>query len=128
MSMDAALTRFPECVACNEGIDENDASTPYTIVKGEHVHLKCSAVTELSAAYAKEVHDHLTIGKDATRSHSAYRESLLDEEETEELVEAYLLGTPAVEFAKRLEARDIDLFEKVSDPCPDRAWPNAENE
>ena len=58
-----ALARFPECIACGESIDENDATTPYTIVKGEHVHLGCSAVTELSAAYAKEVHDRLTIGR-----------------------------------------------------------------
>lgn len=126
--MDAALSRLPECIACNQGVDENDVSTPYTIVKGEHVHLGCREVTELSAAYAKEVHDYLTVGQNATRSHSAYQDSLLDEEETEELLQCYLMGTPAIEFAKRLEARDIAGFEAASDPTPDRAWPNAENE
>ena len=123
-----ALARFVSCSACGESIDENDASTPYTIVKGEHVHLRCGVVTELSAAFAKEVHDYLTTGKNATRSHSAYQDSLLDEEETEELLQCYLMGTPAIEFAKRLEARDIAGFEAASDPTPDRAWPNAENE
>ena len=128
MSHDSALLRFPSCIFCDEGIDINDASTPYTIVKGEHVHLGCREVTELSAAYAKEVHDYLTVGQNATRSHSAYQDSLLDEEETEELLQCYLMGTPAIEFAKRLEARDIDAFEKASDPCPDRVFPTAENE
>ena len=121
-----ALARFPECIACNQGVNPDDPSTPYTIVDHQHVHLSCSAVTELSAAYAKEVRDYLTTGNNAT--HPATAHPLLDEEETEELVEAYLLGTPAVEFAKRLEARDIAAFEAASDPCPDRAWPNAENE
>lgn len=126
MSMES-LSRFPSCIVCDQGVDENDATRPYTIVKGEHVHLGCSEVTELSAAFAKEVHDYLTIGVNATRS-LKFRDTLLDEEETEELVGAYLMGTPAIEFAKRLEARDISDFERNSDPCPDRAWPNAENE
>lgn len=121
MSMDAALTRFPECVACNQGVDENDADTPYTIVKGEFAHLKCSAVTELSAAYAKEVHDYLTVGANATRPLNAH--PLLDEEEMGEMIECYLLGTPAVDFAARLEGRDIALFEQVSDPYPQREFP-----
>ncbi|MDP9203372.1 MAG: hypothetical protein M3P26_15780, partial [Gemmatimonadota bacterium] len=109
VSMDAALTRFPECVACNQGVDENDASTPYTIVKGEHVHLQCSAVTELSAAYAKDVHDYLTTSKNATRPENAH--PLLDEEETEELIEDFLLGVPAKTFAAKLENRDVAAFE-----------------
>lgn len=127
MSLEA-LAQFPACIACDQGIDVNDPNAKYTIVKHQHVHLSCDGATEMSAAFAKEVHDRLTIGINATRSHSQHRESLLDEEETAELIECYLLGTPALEFAKRLEARDIDEFEKASDPCPDRAWPNAENE
>ena len=123
-----SLARFPECIACNQGIDTNDPAASYTIVKHEHVHLSCPAVTELSAAYAREVKERLTVGADATRSHSQFRDSLLDEEETEELVEAYLLGTPAIEFAKLLENRDIAVFEAASDPCPDRVFPTAENE
>lgn len=119
-----ALARFPECVACGQGVDENDASTPYTIVKGGHLHLNCSATTEMSAAFAKEVHDYLSVGPNATRPHSKYRDSLLDEEETAEMLEAYLLGTPAIEFAKRLESRDIALFEALSDPYPQRIYPD----
>ena len=121
MSMDAAVARMPECVACNQGVDENDASTPYTIVAGQHVHLKCSAVTELSSAYAREVHDYLTTGKNATRPENAH--PLLDDAEGEEMIECYLLNVPAVEFAQRLENRDIALFEGVSDPYPEREYP-----
>ena len=82
--------------------------------------------TETSAAFAKTVHDRLSIGANATRPHSKYRDSLLDEEETEELLEAYLMGTPAIEFAKRLESRDIADFERASDPYPQRDHPEVE--
>jgi hypothetical protein len=116
-----ALARFVSCSACGESIDENDASTPYTIVKGEHVHLRCSVVTEISAQYAKEVREYLTTGKNATRPATAH--PLLDEEETEELLQCYLLSVPAIEFAKRLENRDISDFERASDPYPQREYP-----
>jgi hypothetical protein len=45
-----------------------------------------------------------------------------------ESFEAYLAGTPAIEFAARLERRDVADFERASDPCPDRVWPSAANE
>jgi len=124
--MDAALARMPECVACNQGVDENDATRPYTIVKGEHVHLKCSAVTELSAVYAKEVRGILTVGINSTRLLSKH--PLLSEEEAEELLEAYLLGTPAREFALRIANRDVGEWEAAADPYPQREFPTAENE
>jgi len=117
-----ALARFPECIACNQGVNPDDPSTPYTIVDHQHVHLSCSAVTELSAAYAKEVRDYLTTGNNATRPATAH--PLLDEEETEELLQCYLLGTPAIDFAKRLEARDISDFESAADPYPQREYPD----
>lgn len=41
MSADAAVARMPECVACNQGVDENDDSTPYCIIDGEYCHAKC---------------------------------------------------------------------------------------
>jgi hypothetical protein len=91
---------------------------------GEEIRM---TVTETSAIYAKAVADYLTVGANATRSHSPYA-TLLDEEEAEELLAQYLMGTPAIEFAKRLENRDIAVFEAASDPTPGRAWPNAENE
>ena len=81
---------------------------------------------EISAAYAAVVRSYLVEGATATRPANTH--PLLDEEETEEMLQAYLLGTPAVEFAKRLENRDITAFEAASDPCPDRVWPSAENE
>lgn len=131
MSTDARdVMKRVACAECGECCEDYAPGISSVIVDGLPYHPLCAPVTatEASAAYAKEVYNHLTVGKDRTRSHSQFRESILDEEETEELLEAYLLGTPAIEFAKRLENRDIAEFERASDPCPDRAWPNAENE
>lgn len=121
MSMDDAVARFPECVACNQGIDTNDPSAQYTIVNHEHAHLGCAEVLELSSAYAKEVHDLLTTGTTKTRPENCH--PLLDEEETREMIEDYLAGVPAKEFAAKLEARDITAFETASDPYPQREFP-----
>ena len=82
---------------------------------------KASAVIELSAAYAREVREYLTTGPNRTRPENTH--PLLDEEEAGELIEAYLLGTPATEFAATLEHRDIAVFEKLCDPYPQREYP-----
>jgi hypothetical protein len=119
-----SLARFPMCIACNQGIDTNDPEAKYTIANHEYAHLRCSAVTEFSAAYAREVRNYLTIGKNATRPANAH--PLLDEAESEELVECYLLGISAVDFAKRLESRDVSRFESMMET--ERVFPNAENE
>jgi hypothetical protein len=41
VSLDPARARLPECPTCGYGVDENDAETPYTIVKAEYFHVKC---------------------------------------------------------------------------------------
>ena len=77
--------------------------------------------TETSAAYAAVVRSYLVEGATATRPANTH--PLLDEEETEEMLQAYLLGTPAVEFAGKLENRDIAVFEEMCDPYPQREYP-----
>lgn len=46
MSMDAALSRFPECPSCCQGVDENAAEEPYEIIRGDHWHSRCAREAE----------------------------------------------------------------------------------
>ena len=92
--------------------------------------MKCliahAPVAQVSAQYARDVRGVLTVGINSTRLLSQH--PLLDEEETGEMLEAYLLGTPAREFALRLANRDVAGWEAASDPFPERVFPTAANE
>jgi hypothetical protein len=77
---------------------------------------------EVSSAYAREVADLLTVGAKATRPANSH--PLLSDEEGEEMIQGFLLGVPAKEFAAKLEARDIAMFEgsidaETATPCKD---------
>lgn len=122
MSLDNPLT-FNLCHACDKRVEDHEPGVSYTTVEGVLYHPACApeAVVEASAQYAREVHDYLTTGPNHTRPVNAH--PLLDEEETEEMLQAYLLGTPAAEFAGKLENRDIAVFEEMCDPYPQREYP-----
>ena len=91
----------------------------------------CSEETKAHhAEYRTQVEVLLTTGKSATRSQRPGCRGddwPMSDVEVQEMTEAYLLGTLASDFAKRLEGRDIALFEKLDDPYPDRAVPFAAN-
>lgn len=54
MSMDAARARFPECLFCGRGVDEDDEQDSYFIVKGEYYHAKCWRDFKLSEQDAED--------------------------------------------------------------------------
>lgn len=126
MSMDAALTRLPECPGCGEGVWDYAPGVTSAIRDGQLWHPKCAPEPEghvalVSAEYARQVYELLTSG--STKTRSTQEHPLLNEEEGEELLEDFLLGVSAKVFAAKLEARDIAAFEAASDPYPQREFP-----
>lgn len=74
------------------------------------------------STYEHEVERILTVGPDSTRGNQR-GDPIFSEEELEEMEDMRLLGTPAREFAARLINRDISYAEYVSDPYPQREYP-----
>lgn len=107
-----------ECPVCEKYVEDYEPGVSSVTVDQILYHPRCAPepeghVTAVSAEYAKEVHDYLTTGKNATRPENAH--PLLNEEETEELIENFLLGIPAKVFAGKLECRDIYAFDEASE-------------
>lgn len=116
MSMDENQLRLPECPNCGSGVWDYAPGVTSAVFEGALYHPRCVPVPEghasmVSGEYAKTVHDLLTSGMTQTRPPNAH--PLLSESESEELLESFLMGTSAVEFAHRLEIRDIGRFEAL---------------
>lgn len=118
MSMDESQLRLPECPECGHGVWDYAPGVTSAIHRGQLYHPKCVPVPEghassISGEYAREVHDLLTSGNTQTRPPNAH--PLLNAEESEELLEDFLLGVPAKTFAAKLETRDIAFFQSSID-------------
>jgi hypothetical protein len=126
VSMDAEdVMKRVACAECGGMVEDYAPGVSSVTVDGLMYHPKCISVgheSSVSAEYARQVHDLLTVGKQATRPANAH--PLLSDEESEELVENYLLNVPAKVFAAKLEGRDIAHSEAACDPYPGRIYPD----
>lgn len=119
MSFDVEdVMKRAECPKCELVVEDYAPGVSSMMVDGLMYHPACVPASEghastVSAEYAREVHDLLTTGTTQTRPVTEH--PLLNEAETDEMVEAFLLGVTAQAFAAKLELRDIALFEQSID-------------
>lgn len=101
------------CPQCEGPVLDYAPGVSATEYQGELYHPAClleGHTATVSALYAAVVKAHLTQGSTKTRPDS---HPLLSDEEGEELLQNFLLGVSAKDFAAKLEARDVAAFEKV---------------
>ena len=74
MSMDDARSRFPECVSCNEGVDENNPALGHHVDEsGEYWHATCYAKWESNQEGPEPDYDYVRY-----EDSPSYRQSMTD--------------------------------------------------
>lgn len=127
VSGDPVTMTYKLCPVCEKRTEDYAPGVSSVTIDGIEYHPSCAA--EMSAKYRGQVEAILTEGPDKTRVVDPLgKNPILDEQEFVEMVEAYLNGISARDFAVQLAARDLNEAEQNADPYPGRLFPTAENE